>query len=175
MFNLYPEERHWWSFNDYRAVMNITADIQAKTILEFGPGSSTLSLIEGGAQSIDCCEDNPKWAETYRERLEKRFPGHVRIIEYLWSDPIHIPTANRKEYDMALIDAPDIPERPAVLRYALARCKSVLLPTEDHWHAPSMRTVAKREAAAAGRPITFFETGPLSGGFALIGPLIALC
>lgn len=170
-FALYPEEQHWWSYADYRCVLGVVRRLHAVRVLEFGPGSSTLALIEGGATHIDCCEDHPDWLATYRERLEARFPRFVRMHPYTWADPVRVRTIHgAHRYDLALIDGPNIDQRPAVIEYCLARSEWVLFPTEDHETAPSLRALAPEIAARHSRPLEIMDTGPLSGGFALLGP-----
>lgn len=165
-FELYPEERHWWTFNDYRAVLATMRDLKPTRVLEFGPGSSTLALIEGGATHIDCCEDNPDWAEVYEERLQAKYPA-VTLHRYSWADPLSIPAIDEQAYDLALIDGPlGTDRRPAVVEYCLDRCRAVLVPTEDG--NPSFRPALKAIAAVRGLDIVIRETGPLSGGFALL-------
>lgn len=167
-FKLFPQEAHWWSANDYGHVVDTTQAIGAKTVLEFGPGSSTLSLIEGGALSIDACEDNEHWAKVHEERIAKRFPSIVRIVPYVWNDPLTIKAIEGRSYDMALIDGPHgTPARPAVLRYCLTRCKSVLMCCEDYY-GRGLREEARVIAMRYGRSFTVTETGPLAGSFALI-------
>jgi len=170
-FKLYPVERHWWSFADHRAVLSVTRRIQARSVLEFGPGSSTLALIEGGATRIDCCEDNDHWLDVYRERLQKRFPDVVRIHKYTASLPLTIPDVELRRYDLALIDGPHQDHRPAVLDYCCDRCEIVLMPTEDHSpKLEGLRPAIAKIASRRNRPVEWLETGPLSGGFALIWP-----
>jgi hypothetical protein len=171
-FKLYPEERHWWSFADYQAVLDTMHDLQPKRVLEFGPGSSTLALIEGGAIQIDTCEDDPSWAEVYETRLQGRFPSReyptttVLVHRYVWADPLRIDGLAGVTWDLALIDGPlGTDRRPVVVRYALERCAAVLVPTEDK--NSSLRATLKALAAELGWDITIRETGPLSGGFAL--------
>lgn len=193
-FKLYPEERHWWSFNDYAAVVGAVYMLKTRKgqrqgieedahvgdgvhvpqipgvefrVLEFGPGSSTLSLIEGGATRIDTCEDNPDWAKTYEERLVQKFPAIVRLIRYRWSDPLAIPALEGERYDMALIDGPlGSDRRGDVVRYAIHRCDAVLVPTEDR--NPKVRQALQAIAQEHGLKLEIRETGPLSGGFALL-------
>jgi hypothetical protein len=168
-FKLYPDERHWWSFADYGAVLDTMEQRRPARVLEFGPGSSTLALIEGGASHIDTCEDNPDWATVYEDRLVRKFLGQVFLHRFAWADPLSIPSIDDQRYDLALIDGPlGTDSRPPVVRYAMARCDAVLVPTEDR--NPSFRQTLIAMAAAAGWDIAIRETGPLSGGFALMTP-----
>lgn len=166
-FKLYPEERHWWSFNDYGHVLDVVRARGAKRILEFGPGSSTLALIEGGATTIDTCEDNPDWAQVYEDRLAGRFPEIVRVHRY--EPGTAGPLGLKGGYDLGLIDGPlGTQNRGPAIRYAIARCAAVLVPTEDR--NPSHRAEIRSIAEAYGWSMTVTETGPLSGGFALLTP-----
>lgn len=166
-FKLYPEERHWWSFNDYGAVLKVMRELNPKRVLEFGPGSSTLALIEGGATTIDTVEDNPDWAEVYEKRLAGKYPDIVKVHRYEWADPLSIANVDGEQYDLALIDGPLGSDRRAdAVRYALARSKAVLAPTEDA--NPKVRQALIAMAKEMGLHIEIWETGPLSGGFALI-------
>lgn len=171
-FRLYPVAQHWWSLADYGAVLDITRRLQPKTVLEFGPGSSTLSLIEGGAGHIDCCEDDPKWFDVYRRRLQSAYPGAVEMIAYDWADPVAIPAVDGKLYDMALIDGPRTTEnRVAVLDYCLQRCAAVLIPLEespDRHGLGYLRPHVMAAATSYGRTVDLIESGPLSGTFALL-------
>lgn len=166
-FALYPEERSWWSFNDYRAVLETMREHKPARVLEFGPGSSTLSLIEGGASHIDTCEDDLDWAAVYRTRLEEKYPDIVHLHRYKWADPLVIRAIDEQRYDLALIDGPlGTDRRDVVVKYCLDRCAAVLAPTEDG--NPRFREFLKAIAAERGLQIEIRETGPLSGGFALL-------
>jgi hypothetical protein len=168
-FRLYPEERHWWSFNDYRAVLETMRARRPARVLEFGPGSSTLALIEGGAQRIDTCEDNPDWAQVYETRLQGKYPDLVRVVRFTMGEPLTIPEVDGQTYDLALIDGPlGTNSRQPVVRYCLDRCAAVLVPTEDG--NPAFRPFLVALAAERGWEIAIRETGPLSGGFALLTP-----
>ena len=158
-FRLYPVAQHWWSLADYGAVLEVVRRLQPKTVLEFGPGSSTLALIEGGAGHIDCCEDDP-------------YPGAVEMIAYGWTDPVAIPAVDGKLYDMALIDGPRTTEnRVAVLDYCLQRCAAVMIPLEESPDRHGLGYLRPHVMAAAksyGRTVELIESGPLSGTFALL-------
>lgn len=165
-FRLYPEERHFWSFNDYGHVLETVRRLNAKSVLEFGPGSSTLALIEGGATLIDCCEDDPDWLAVYRERLEGVYPKIVRLIPY---DRTTMDIRGRlHRYDMALIDGPfPSVEREASIWHAVSRCDAVLVCCETH-HSIGLVDAIKRVADAWHKDCVITETGPLAGSFALI-------
>jgi hypothetical protein len=168
--SLYPAEgAHWWTENDHRAVVQVVRSTGARTVLEFGPGTSTLSLIEGGAERIDACEDDPHWFAVYCERLEDVYPERVRLLPYNWTARLQINRAADR-YDLALIDGPRVVSRRfAVLHYCLARCDRVLIPLEE-WDAEGDNGL-RRAVCSAGWPTTFIDTGPLAGTFALMGPL----
>lgn len=170
-FALYPKEQHWWSFNDYGAVVDEVARLGAKTALEFGPGSSTLALVEGGCRSVDALEDDGHWYDVYATRLAKagRDAGaRVVLHRYTWSDPVNVPAVGGMTFDVALIDGPRYtPNRVAVLLYCLERARWVILPTEEQ---PWLRETAARVAEQRGVPVVFRETGPLAGSFATFGP-----
>jgi hypothetical protein len=176
-FRLYPPTRfpcNWWSASDYAAVLETMSERRPARVLEFGPGSSTLALIEGGAAHVDTCEDNPEWAEVYEERLARQFPTAddpttVTVHRYAYNLPIAIPAIDGRTYDLALIDGPHgTDSRPPVVDYCMDRCAAVLSPTEDG--NPAFRQALIAIAALRGWDITIRETGPLSGGFALLTP-----
>lgn len=171
-FALYPAEKHWWSYADYGAVLGTVRALAPRTVLEFGPGSSTLALVEGGARSIDALEDDPIWLEVHRGRLGRKFAGLVELHAYTWADPLTIPKIDDRRYDLALIDGPhDTPRRPAVLEYCLRRAAAVLIPTEDHKVAsPPLRPAIAALADRYRASLEIRATGPLSGAFALLIP-----
>lgn len=165
-FALYPEEKHWWSFNDYGAVLDVMQELKPTRVLEFGPGSSTLAIIEGGAEAIDTCEDNPEWVDVYRDRLVARFPEVVTLHPYVWARNISIPVVDDRVYDLALIDGPwDPAKRLPALNYALARSAAVLMPVD------ASKALTNRLEGLSKRGthrVEIRDTGPLAGAFALI-------
>lgn len=170
-FALYPEARHWWSFADYGAVLDVVTRLEARRVLEFGPGSSTLALIEGGATQIDTCEDDPTWAATYEERLVSRFPAIVRLHRYTWRKKISIPTLEAgAPYDLALIDGPlETTKRGPVMDFAAARSRALLVPADETVAGRSpLRPQLEKLAAKLDASIEWMDTGPLAGGFALL-------
>lgn len=168
-FALYPEERHWWSFNDYGAVLDAMRRFQPKRVVEFGPGSSTLALIEGGAQEIVTFEEDPSWADVYRERLVKKYTPIVDLQMYDPKPPLKLPKMAR--FDFALVDGPKgSTSRPPIIAWCLRNADVVMVPTETH-HSKGIRDEIAKAAKKAGRTkVEWIETGPLSGGFAIILP-----
>lgn len=165
-FKLYPEERHWWSFSDYQAVLDEMARVRPARVLEFGPGSSTLALIEGGAHHIDTCEDNPDWAGVYEERLQAKYPDIVQLHRYEWKPGLSIPALKDARYDFALIDGPfGSLRRDAPLRFALKRAPVVMMADVVDAAVVSMVEAIARRAKFA---IEYRTTGPLSGAFAVL-------
>lgn len=169
-FALYPKERHWWSFADYGAVLSTVQRLGARRVLEFGPGSSTLALVEGGAIAVDTCEDDPKWLAVHQARIAREFAGLVFVHRYTWADPLVIPELEGRRYDLALIDGPhDTPRRPVVVEYCLQRCTAVLVPLEEFKvSSPPLRPHVLRLAEQYGASLEIWETGYTSGSFALL-------
>jgi hypothetical protein len=175
-FALFPEAAHFWSLEDYGAVLGVMDALRPKRVIEFGPGSSTLALAEGGAAEIDTYEDSAEWEDVYRERLTpavmalstmKRF----RMRRYVWTDPLQLPRGEwpRDIYDLALIDGPfGTQRRPAVVEWCLQTSVAVLVPTEENAYGRSAMVPALEQLAAKyERTLTITHTGPLSGAFAL--------
>lgn len=166
-FALYPEARHFCSLADYGAILSVTQRLQPKRVLEFGPGWSTLALIEGGALLVDACEDQTAWLKLWQDRLQEH-RAVVTIRAFDWVDPLTIDGIDDR-YDMALIDGPyQVARRPAVISYALSRCDAVLVPLECAGGDETLRRFVIREAEARGPSIEIMETGPLAGSFALL-------
>lgn len=169
-FKLYPQEVRWCSFGDYGAIMDITAALKAQTVVEFGPGSSTLALIEAGATRIVCCEDDPKWFAVYHERLEKKYPA-VTMLAYTWSDPVSIPGLEGHRFDMALVDGPHgTLNRPAVIEWCVDHADVVVVATEDVAYGRSaLRPHISRIAEASGRVVEWMDApGSLAGCYAVM-------
>lgn len=167
-FRLYPVEQHACSFADYGAILAATRRTKARTVLEFGPGWSTLALIEGGALAIDSCESDPHWHEVYKTRLAAH-AAKVAPHFYRWTDPLRIGAIDGRWYDLAFIDGPQrIEDRPACIAYAIDRCARVLVALEEHDTTPVLRDHVFAIANRAGRSVTIERTGPFAGAYALI-------
>lgn len=101
---LYPAEgASWWSRADHDNLLEGLARFKPQRVLEFGPGASTLTLIEGGAAQVETYEDDPDWAALYRERLAKQFPQIVTVHYYLRG---RVPDVGGKLFDLAFVDGP---------------------------------------------------------------------
>lgn len=171
-FALYPREEHFCSFADYGAILDTVARLGARRVLEFGPGRSTLAIIEGGATHIDTVEDDPAWFTVWDNRLQRRFPDVVHLRAYHWQDPLRILGVDGETYDLGIVDGPLRTElRPIAIRYALARCRRVLVPLEETEPGHVfLRPIVERLAADQGRTLHITPTGPLAGAYALVGP-----
>lgn len=166
-FALYPQARHFWSLQDYGAVLAVMARLKPRTVLEFGPGSSTLALVEGGAIRIDSCEDDADWMATNRKLLAAHLA--VELHAYTWADPLTITRLQDRRYDLALIDGPqDEHRRPACIEFALARSRNVMVALECAQGETFLTEACSALAAKHGRQIEMMETGPLAGAFAVL-------
>jgi hypothetical protein len=144
-FRLYPTERHWWSFRDYEAVLAACERTRAAvtetegwtggmTALEFGPGSSTLALVEGGCASVDCLEDDPRWHAVYLRRTQAEVGALARVSVHLYrhADPVAHPPTDGLRYDVGHVDGPLGSEnRGPSVRYCVDRCRVTLVDLED--------------------------------------------
>lgn len=164
---MYPDEAAWWSFNDYAAVLSVMDRLRPRRVLEFGPGSSTLALIEGGAEVIDACEDQLHWLNLHTERMW----SHRQVLtlhRFEWSDPLTTPIDDQS-YDLALIDGPlETARRRAVIDYCLQRCAAVLVPLECAHGDDHVRAMVWTLAEKYGCMLETWPTGPLAGAFALM-------
>jgi predicted O-methyltransferase YrrM len=155
-FRLFPEEQRWWSFADYEQLLALMQRFRPRTVLEFGPGWSTLALVEGGAEVIDTCEDDTGWYRTQQERL--RAHQVVNLHLYQHDDVLTIPAVDFRRYDLAFVDGPrDTPRRPVEIAFAAARSRVVA--THDATSAP-VRDALERLGAAgwAVEVIPFLRT-----------------
>lgn len=125
-FRLFPEDYSWWTFEDYDSLLTAMERFKPRSVLEFGPGGSTLALIEGGAESIDSCEYDPEWLTVYRQRIGAKY-AHVHLHPFADADPLSIPGLDDRRFDLAFVDAPKVtPTRLPAIRYAQAHAGVVL-------------------------------------------------
>lgn len=163
-FRLYEDNARWCSEADYAAIFNVTQRLRPAKVLEFGPGWSTLALIEGGAETIDAYESEFHWAAHWSDKL--RVHGRVTLRVYHCADPLSIPPADGERYDLGLVDGPrETHRRPAVIRYCLERCARVLVPLECNEGSTLLTDFC---ASLSAREKEFWDTGPLAGSWALL-------
>lgn len=104
MFKLYREEQGTLPFSDYGYLLKVAAGKQS--VLEFGPGISTLAFVEAGLTDIVTCEHAPEWLGKAQEAL-KAFP-QCRVLGYENVAPAALVGAlnGHPEFDLALVDSP---------------------------------------------------------------------
>jgi hypothetical protein len=102
MFKLYTEQKPTLSFVDYAQLMLLAQG--AKSVLEFGPGISTLALIEAGVPKIVSLEHDPEWLETQKEKF-KDYP-QVTIAQYADTVPVGADEIAFQDFDLAFVDSP---------------------------------------------------------------------
>lgn len=79
--------------------------VNAKSILEFGPGDSTQAFLELGVGRIVTCEHKDKW----RKVAQKRFKKEPRVEVHAYSDTVPVvvtPDLGGERFDLALVDSP---------------------------------------------------------------------
>jgi len=169
-FALFPKAQRWWSFADHGVLMDLMLRLQPKTVLEFGPGSSTLALVEGGAVSIDTCEDNPDWLAVYEERLAPRFWDILTLHAYTATDPLTIPAIDQRRYDFAFVDGPRLTHtRGREIQYALDRCAWVAC--HDALAPPIVAALDRARADGWQVEVIAYDRNPGEpNAIALIGP-----
>lgn len=164
--SLYPEGAHWCSRADYDVVLNTAKRLNAKRVLEFGPGTTTLALIEAGVEHIDACEDDEHWFGVWSERLAKYPAVHMHM--YQLRHGMTIPGVSGW-YDLAVIDGPkETRRRDVSIFFAMVRATNVIVALEEHDAEPYLRRVIERNRV--NRSVEIIESGPLAGAYALIGP-----
>jgi predicted O-methyltransferase YrrM len=129
-FRLFTEDRQWWTAADYRSLLTVCRRLAPKRVLEFGPGGSTLAMIEAGVPHIDSCEDDP----VYLDRAHELLDAHPAVTLHLYqhSERLSIPELDGQRYDFGFVDGPrNTALRLASIDYALARCTVVYC--HDAW------------------------------------------
>ena len=125
-FQLFPEDYSWWTFEDYESLLTVTERLKPINVLEFGPGGSTLAMLEGGAVMVDSCEDDQEYLAIFRKRIQAQHADRVMIHRFTQAEVLSIPAINRRRFDMAFIDGPKSTEkRRAAIRFAQERCDVV--------------------------------------------------
>ena len=79
--------------------------IGAKSVLEFGPGDSTQTLIDLGLERIVTCEHVPKWLAVAKKRFAKC--KQVKVLSFTDTVPVVIDGLDPNErFDIAFVDTP---------------------------------------------------------------------
>jgi hypothetical protein len=100
MFKLYTVEQNCLTFIDYAALLREFQGV--KIALEFGPGVSTLALIEAGVEKIVTLEHNAEWFDKAVEQF-KDYP-QVEIRQY-YDEPVVLADVE-EDFDIAFVDSP---------------------------------------------------------------------
>lgn len=166
-FKLYPEEQHWWSFADYEGLLSIVERFKPRRVLEFGPGSSTLAIVEGGAEIVYSCEDDREWLDTYAGRFV-RYP--IALYQYTWSENISVPGLDDAPmFDLAFIDGPRVTtNRLSVLRYCIAHSRVVVCPAEQPRETSYLAKHIPGIALQCGMDVEWETTGPFTYAMAIL-------
>lgn len=104
MFSLYRQERAIFEFVDYAALLEECRAVKARTILEFGPGTSTLALVESGAERVVTCEYQDRWMDSARQLLKAY--SHVSLHHFSNEIEVRVDGLSRKCFDLAFVDSP---------------------------------------------------------------------
>lgn len=104
MFRLYAQERAIFTFDDYQALMDECHRLGAHSALEFGPGASTLALVEAGLDRIVTLEHDPKWRAIATERCAAH--PQVRVLAYSNARTIDPKLLAGEALDLAFVDSP---------------------------------------------------------------------
>jgi hypothetical protein len=102
MFKLYTVEQNCLPFRDYQVLLNEFRG--AKSVLEIGPGISTLALIEAGVEKIVTLEHDPQWFAKALEKF-KDYP-QVTVARYADTVPVGADEIAFQDFDVALVDSP---------------------------------------------------------------------
>jgi tRNA A58 N-methylase Trm61 len=122
MFELFREERAVFTFDDYAAVMGAVRGM--KRIMEFGPGASTLAMIEAGVEHIVSAECDPKWEAAASERLREYIDAkRVEIVRFTNTVPVTFSPEVEGPFDLVFVDSPvGIEARSAVRHIGQTNC-----------------------------------------------------
>lgn len=115
MFRLYRDERSVFGFDDYGALISEVKRLDANRVLEFGPGLSTLALVEAGCGDIITLEYQARWRTAAKNRLWQH--KTVKILPYENSPEISIPDLEKSRFDMIFVDSPIGTDLPTATRF----------------------------------------------------------
>jgi hypothetical protein len=116
MFELFKAEQNVFTFDDYGSLMRAVSG--AKRVFEFGPGASTLAMIEVGVGAIVSAECNREWRVKAEDRLREFIDtGRVEIIGFTNSCPVEFDAPIVGEFDLAFVDSPVGIEARSAIRH----------------------------------------------------------
>jgi predicted O-methyltransferase YrrM len=99
-----PPSAHVLHAKDVAVFKNVASQLQAKTVLEFGPGLSTEALAGLGLQ-VTTVEHDQHWYEVAKERFKDN--PNVRVLKGEDEMPFLVPDLDPDEkFDFAFVDAP---------------------------------------------------------------------
>lgn len=102
MFKLYTKDSPTLRFREYGSLLS--AATGAKSVLEFGPGFSTLALIEAGVENIVSLEHSLEWME--KKRAEFAQYPQVTVAQYWDEFPVRADEIANQQFDLAFVDSP---------------------------------------------------------------------
>jgi len=104
-FDLYKNERRTFPYEDYGQLIDEVQVSGAKTAIEFGPGISTLALIESGLEEIVTCEHDQNWIDCYQRQYAK----HKQVKFYKFKNEPEVVILDLdpdKQFDFGFVDTP---------------------------------------------------------------------
>jgi hypothetical protein len=122
MFELFRVEQGVFTFDDYGSLMRAVSG--AKRVFEFGPGASTLAMIEAGVEKIVSAECSLEWRAKAEDRLREFVTsGRVKIIGFTNTCPVEFDAPILGVFDVAFVDSPvGIEARSAVRHKGQENC-----------------------------------------------------
>jgi hypothetical protein len=99
-YKLYKTEQRILPFDDYGAILESAKG--CKTALEFGPGSTTLALIEAGVEQITSYEYHAKWLA----EMQKRLKDYPQVTIKKFDDVPVLTMLEPVRFDIAVVDSP---------------------------------------------------------------------
>lgn len=166
MFQLYRKERSIFRFEDYRALMDIVAARGIKTVLEFGPGISTLAFIEAGVERITSLEYLPQWRRVAVQEFAQYPQVEIGAFE---NESVVTPEGIAgMTFDLAFVDspigegtrrAPDFAGQEGMNRFNTVACAlnhAPIVMLHDA-HRPGEQTTLKH-VAAVGHKVEVINT-----------------
>lgn len=102
---LYKVEQAIMPFDDYGAIVSECRRIGAETAIEFGPGSTTLALFEGGCRSVISYEYDPMWIDKSLARIGPVKPENVEW-EIRKFENVPVIELDCPRVDIAVVDSP---------------------------------------------------------------------